>query len=126
MLPVVGGSLAEPGAFPDVVAVLGSHGSCSGTLVAPDVVVTAGHCAEIDPVEVVAGTTDYTAGGERVDVARVSVYPGWDSGFDVAAIVLAHPLASAAPRAVATECSIGRGDEVEIAGFGTTGTDPAN
>ena len=127
MLPVVGGSIAAPGAWPDVVAVLGSHGSCTGTLVAPDVVITAGHCSEIDPIEIVADTIDYADGGEHVDVASVAAYPGWQTGFDVAAIVLAHPVASATPRAIATDCALARGEDVQIVGFGMTRTsDPSN
>ncbi|HEY1816340.1 MAG TPA: trypsin-like serine protease [Kofleriaceae bacterium] len=46
---VVGGSAVAPGEFPDVVLVAGWTGLCSGTLIAPDVVLTAGHCTEIDP-----------------------------------------------------------------------------
>ena len=53
---VVGGTPVAPGTWPDAVAVIGATGTCSGTLVAPDVVLTAGHCADIDPQRIVAGT----------------------------------------------------------------------
>ena len=123
MLPVVGGSIVPDGEWPDVVAVLGTHGECTGTLVAPDVVLTAGHCAQIEPIEVVARTNDYASGGERVDVASVTPYPGWETSYDVAAIVLAHPITDIAPRTIAVECTFdgfARDTAVRIVGFGRT------
>ncbi len=49
--PVIGGSNAPAGKWPDVVAILFPDGSggadtqeCTGTLVAPTVALTAGHC----------------------------------------------------------------------------------
>ena len=47
---IVGGSEASPGEFPHQVALLrgGVGGSlmCGGSLIAPDVVITAGHCCD--------------------------------------------------------------------------------
>ena len=46
---IVGGEEAAPGEFPHLVAVLrGLGGSllCAGSLIAPDKVLTAGHCCE--------------------------------------------------------------------------------
>ena len=58
--------------------VLGAEGSCTGTLIAPDVVITAGHCAEINPTSVIANTTDYAAqGGAQVNVKATTAYPDW-------------------------------------------------
>src|SRR5262245_30954955 len=69
---VVGGTAVQSGEWPDAVAVLGSSGTCSGTLIAPDIVLTAGHCANIDPQQVIADTIDYSQdAGIRVRVAKV-------------------------------------------------------
>src|SRR5436853_7921248 len=61
--PVIGGTAAPPGKWPDAVGVLGAQGACTGTLIAPDVVITAGHCAEVNPTQVIANSTDYNGAG---------------------------------------------------------------
>jgi secreted trypsin-like serine protease len=125
--PVVGGSTAPQGKWPDAVAVLGTSGSCTGTLIAPDVVLTAGHCAEIKPVEVIANTTDYTdADGVLVDVQSTTAYPDWQHTYDVSVIVLAKPIPGVTPRKVGTGCTL---DElrsamsVHLVGYGLTAED---
>src|SRR5262245_9321505 len=81
---IVGGTTAHPGEWPDAVAVLGSSGSCSGTLIAPDVVLTAGHCALISPVQIVANTVDFSTNeGVRARVATTVAYPSWQTAYDV-------------------------------------------
>ena len=124
--PVVGGTTAPDGKWPDAVAVLGSKGSCTGTLVAPDVVITAGHCSEIDPSIVIANTTDYTSGGQQVDVASTTAYPDWQHTYDVSVIVLAHPVTGVTPRKVGTSCTFGElrsAMAVHLVGFGLTAED---
>ena len=119
--PVVGGSQVPSGKWPDAVAVLGTSGTCTGTLVAPDVVLTAGHCADIDPVRVAVDTPTYTDGGVRVAVAQVIPYPDWKNSYDVAVLVLAQPIEGVAPRALATSCTydgFARGSEVHLVGYG--------
>jgi secreted trypsin-like serine protease len=121
---VVGGSSVPPGKWPDAIAVLGTTGTCSGTLIAPDVVLTAGHCAAIDPFAVVANTTDYTT-GTRVPVAEITTYPDWQTSYDVAVIELAQPIPDVAPRQLAAACSFNgfrAGSDVQLVGFGQTGT----
>ncbi len=125
--PVVGGSLVPPGKWPDVIAILGPDGSCTGTLIAPDVVITAGHCSGIHPTEVVANTTNYNgSGGQRIAIKSLTAYPDYQHTFDVAVIVLAKPVAGVAPRAVAKKCTYaGFADEtmVHLVGFGLTQSD---
>lgn len=128
--PVVGGTSASPGAWPDVVAVLGETGACSGTLIAPDVVLTAGHCVEIAPKLVITNTTDYaTTAGDRIPVKWARAYPDWEHRYDVAVLMLDH-VARPAPRVIATACLANQyldsGGAVEVVGFGLTspsGTD---
>lgn len=125
--PVVGGSTAPPGKWPDAVAVLGTSGSCTGTLVAPDVVITAGHCAEINPTEVIANTTDYTgADGVMVDVKSTTAYPDWQHTYDLSVIVLDRPIAGVTPRKVGTACTFGElrsAMSVHLVGYGLTAED---
>src|SRR3954468_8047325 len=86
--PVVGGTTVPAGKWPDAVAVIGAQGSCTGTLIAPTVVLTAGHCAEINPSQIIANTTDYAVqSGVHVNVRSVTSYPAWQSTYDLAVIV---------------------------------------
>ncbi|MBV8759649.1 MAG: trypsin-like serine protease [Deltaproteobacteria bacterium] len=122
--PVVGGSTAPLGKWPDAVAVLGSKGSCTGTLIAPDVVLTAGHCAEIEPSVVIANTTDYTSpDGVRIDVESTTAYPDWQHSYDISVITLAHPVPGVQPRQVGTSCTFAElqaAMSVHLVGFGLT------
>ncbi|HEY3806072.1 MAG TPA: trypsin-like serine protease [Kofleriaceae bacterium] len=116
---VVGGSAVAPGEFPDVVLVAGWTGLCSGTLIAPDVVLTAGHCTEIDPQAVLVGSVDYGApAGDLVPIASVTAYPDWQHAFDVAVVVLAKPVEAVAPRPIASGCGPHDGDDARVIGFG--------
>ena len=124
---VVGGTTAQQGQWPDAVAVLGTNGTCTGTLIAPDVVLTAGHCANINPQQVIANTIDYSNsdGGVRVRVAHVEAYPNWQSSYDAAVLVLASPIQGVAPRKLGSSCTfdrVERNTAVRLVGFGATDT----
>ena len=121
---VVGGTTVQPGQWPDAVAVLGTNGSCTGTLIAPDVVLTAGHCAGIKPTQVIANTVDYSqSAGVRVQVAKTVAYPNWQVEYDVAVLVLASPIEGVTPRKIGTSCTFqnfSRSTAVRLVGFGAT------
>lgn len=121
---IVGGTTVLPGEWPDTVAVLGKNGSCSGTLIAPDVVLTAGHCADIEPVAIIANTIDYAhAGGTRVAVESTVAYPSWQTTYDVSIIVLANEVTGVEPRAAGTGCTFEgfkANTNVRLVGFGAT------
>lgn len=84
---------------------------CGGSLIAANVVVTAAHCVDNsivrnDParVDIVAGTTGYASGGDRLRVAAIYRHPQWDSStqdYDIA--ILRLQSSSAAGRAVPIE-----------------------
>src|SRR5262245_45538780 len=77
-IPVIGGTPVKPGEWPDAVAVLSRDAACTGTLIAPDVVLTAGHCIASDPVAVLVDTVDFgRPGGEAIRVAAALAYPDW-------------------------------------------------
>jgi len=122
--PVVGGSTVPDGKWPDAVAVLGTKGSCTGTLVAPDVVITAGHCAEINPTEVIANTVDYTApDGDLITVKSTTAYPDWQHTYDISVLVLEQPIPNVTPRRVGTGCTfqeLHSAMSVHLVGFGLT------
>ena len=124
--PVIGGTQVPAGTWPDAVAVLG-QGSCTGTLIAPDVVLTAGHCEGAQMTEVIANTTDYQgSGGIRSTIKSITAYPNWETSYDVSVIVLNTPITGVTPRKIGTACTFTEGfadsTMVHLVGFGLTDT----
>ena len=119
--PVVGGTTVKPGTWPDVVAVLTSDGGlCSGTLIGSDLVLTAAHCTDARPVEVIIGRVDLAQyGGERRDVKWSRSYPNWQAEYDVGIVMLENPVATK-PRAIASGCSLADHDVLQVVGYGLT------
>ncbi|TMQ09501.1 MAG: S1 family peptidase [Deltaproteobacteria bacterium] len=108
---------------PEVVALVsGTRIYCSGTLVAPRVVVTAGHCVSgIRPDRVLFGT-DAATGRASLAVAEAFAHPGFDRQLlrnDVGVVVLSVPAAEA-PAALPPSPLDGllAGQTVRIVGFG--------
>ncbi len=127
VLPIVGGTPASAGTWPEVVALsTPTNFACSGILIAPDLVLTAGHChfnlshAQLD-------TTDHAViSGEVIDVATVTAHEDFFGTFDVAIVELVEPSTLPPPR-LAIDCMADQllqdGAEAVIVGFGATDLD---
>jgi uncharacterized protein (TIGR03382 family) len=123
--PVVGGQPAPAGKWPDTAAVTdGTFAFCTGTLVGPQVVVTAGHCVEgSDVAEVKLDAIDSEGPGEVIPVIQAVAFPDWEFTYDIAVLTLAQP-STIAPRPLATECvvteSLIDNAPVTLVGYGAT------
>ena len=131
---IVGGKPAAQGMFPSLAYIADKRGrtigQCTGTVVAPNLVLTAGHCAEDVNTEVerdptgyfvVTGNVDWTAPEAQVSgVSEVIVYPGFHgstSGVgDAALLVLSTPTTAPAISLGTAE----PGTLARIAGWGST------
>jgi secreted trypsin-like serine protease len=135
---VVGGAAAQPGAFASVAEVLDIRGEeigeCTGTVVAPTLVLTAGHCAENMQTGVANKASGYRVmtgevaeGGQRQvsTVSGVLVYEGFARSVDdrdAALLVLSTPTTAPAIKLAANSASGGlrAGLTATIAGWGKT------
>jgi len=127
--PVIGGGASPAGKWPDAAALyFGGQQGCSGTLIAPTVVLTAGHCV-IDgrPGTAMVGAVDENnpVGGEKISVIQAYEYPSSQSTVDAAVLILQKP-AAVTPRAIASGWAafdIKNGASVDLVGFGATDRD---
>jgi len=137
-MAIVGGSDAAGGEFPSVTEVVIAKGFlCTGTLIAPDTVLTAGHCGSItggtgvaSPAAFPPQAIDVYIGsnkprqGEKVPVSAVRMNPNYllGSGYDIAILKLSRSSTKTpTPVSGATEESLWAPSTVEqIVGFGAT------
>jgi trypsin len=136
---IVGGNDASPGEYPSVAQVSYAAWSCTGTLIAPDTVLTAGHCSSLDagvvgtPVTWPAALIDVRIGGhrdgegERVPVQQVLAHSNYlaTKGYDISLLKLARN-STQTPTKVAGAGERGlwsTGTLATIAGWGLTEED---
>jgi len=121
---VVGGRQAPTGKWNDTAGAMASEGYalCTGTLIAPNVVITAGHCINQGITSVKLGVNDYVSpDGEEIAVTQQIEYPNSQSTYDVGLLILARN-SSYTPRAIASGCvterSLHDGASAHIVGYG--------
>lgn len=140
---IVNGHAASIAEFPSLAYIEareGKHGfSCTGTVVAPRVILTAGHCVEDPETGAITPARDYLVATGVADpsqagptnvfhVAAVHAFPEFDPGAlrgDAALLILAAPTAAPA-LAVAGPGDLalyGGGASVQLAGWGLTRAD---
>src|SRR5918999_5712013 len=137
-MAVVGGCDAAPNEFPSVAEVVIAKGFlCTGTLIAPDTVLSAGHCGSITGGAGVASPAAYPpqlidvyigsnkpGQGERVPVQRVTTHPDYflGAGYDIVLLKLSRPSTKTpTPVSGAAEESLWAPTTLEaIVGFGAT------
>jgi secreted trypsin-like serine protease len=126
---ILGGSDVPVGKWQDAAAVReNNEWFCTGTLIAPNVVLTAGHCNEdTPPNNVLVGTSSLSrpAEGEVIGVKTRIEYPTSNRNADLLVLVLERD-SKFEPRPIATgwaRAEIKNGAEVQIVGFGAIDTD---
>jgi secreted trypsin-like serine protease len=136
---IIGGHVAEPGQFSSVAELVDVKGSgallCTGTVVAPELVLTAGHCAEsmrtgsmnsANGYLVLTGTvSDSEPAGQVSRVIGVLVFEGFTRRFasgDAALLVLATPTSAPAIKLAGRRdaAMLRAGTSATIAGWGLT------
>jgi len=120
-LRVIGGEIVPPGDFLDCVAVGNDkQWGCTGTLIAANVVVTAGHCADF-ATRIYVGR-DVSKKGKQVRVAKRVRHPDYNhkGHNDLMVLLLADPVAGVAPRALAGKTLIDKASDGRVVGFGAT------
>ena len=128
---IVGGTPANPAQFPYAVAIFRKgHMHCSGSVIAPTKVLTAGHCVDgfnLANFQVIVGRPDLrnVATGQTIPVASGRVHPDFEQTalHDVAVLNLAQPT-SVPPIALATadqnNATTFPGAALQVAGYGAT------
>jgi len=134
---ITGGTATTVGEFPNVVAILVGGGICTGTLVAPTWVLSAGHCvnpevthladhaAVVASIQVIVGTVNAGLPGGTKVKAKETYDPGFSPQVygvhDISLIELASPVTSVTPAVVnldPTNSPIGTA--VTMVGYGAT------
>lgn len=118
---IIGGTVVVGKDWDDCVAV-GDDASwgCTGTLIAANVVLTAGHC-EVLHTRVFVGN-DVAKKGRVLRVARHVRHPGWNRQLrnDVMLLILERAAPAVKPRAMAPAKLIDGATDARVVGFGTT------
>lgn len=124
---IVGGKRVRRGDFPDCCAVGDdTEWYCSGTLIAPNVVVTAGHCDFATRVYLKGNDVSRTDGAEIINIKRVTGENGFERlldfrhpnpKVDLRVLVLERD-STVTPRRIARESDLAGVSEAMLIGFG--------
>ena len=118
---IIGGSLVRGKEFDDCVGVGDSAGwGCTGTLIAPDVVLTAGHC-EVLHTRIFIGN-DESKAGRVFRIRHHVIHPRFSDALrnDLMLLFLEKKVTGVKPRALASAALIDQAAVGRVVGFGTT------
>lgn len=127
---IVGGQLTNAGEFPDCVAIgSDSQWCCTGTLISPNVVITAGHCNPGCTTRVYFGTNTQTPDPNRIVRVKTAIkHIGYSTPApdvilnDLTILILDKKVDFAEPAKMATASQIDAATWCRLVGFGTTNT----
>ena len=124
---IIGGTTATTGEYPFFTSIIGSSNwLCGASLVAPDFVLTAGHCADAFKKGAIIGAfrqAKMTTGSVKVKVVKQILYPGWKSGShdDVLLLKISPAVTSIKPIQINLDATLpASGESFEVIGFGLT------
>lgn len=127
---ILGGSLTNAGEFPDCVAIGNdTQWCCTGTLVSPNVVITAGHCNPGCSTRVYFGTNTATPDPNRIVRVKTAIRhvgyakPAQDVILnDLTVLILEKKVDFAEPRKLASSSQVDSATWCRLVGFGATNT----
>ena len=93
------------------------NGQCSGTLIASNMVLTAGHCIPENANE----RQDFEAEGRSYSASRAVVHPAYNSGVDLAVMALNQHVAGISPVEI-NRTTPQVGQMLTLVGYGATGS----
>jgi secreted trypsin-like serine protease len=120
---IFGGKAAKPGELPDCVAVQGASCICTGTLIGPNVVITAGHCDDGGCVDKIFIGNNLNQTGRTVKVKQSIRNPGFNHNTltdDLTILILDESVTDVTPRAIAQGAELDDAFSLQLAGFGLT------
>ena len=114
---IVGGSYAPSGRYPYMV----KGGGCGGSLIAPDMVLTAAHCAGAFNGELRIGSIERNSGGETARARFEIKHPQYKgSNYDFMVVKLDRSVQAKSVRLNGSTGSPFNGEKLTVIGFGRT------
>lgn len=133
---IIGGQVAESGRWPATVALIIADSTtpfegyfCEGTLIEPNVVLSAAHCFEglsANKIQAYVGSQQLSGDGQRIDVQQIRIHGNYSNETndnDIALVLLKTPVTQAALVSLATAqqtATLTADSQLNIMGWGVT------